>query len=62
VRDSASRARYWKEEWAAFYQDRNLGEDYLLIRVRPLRLEISSERHGIRNDAVTWRPVLVELP
>ncbi len=62
VRDSASRVRYWKEEWAAFYRDRNLGEDYLLIRVRPLRLEISSERHGIRNDAVTWRPVLVELP
>jgi general stress protein 26 len=62
VRDSASRARYWKEEWATFYQDRNLGDDYLLIRVTPLRLEISSERHGIRNDAVTWRPVLVELP
>lgn len=62
VRDSATRAQFWKEDWAAFYEDRNLGEDYLLIRVRPFRLEISSERHGIRNDAVTWRPVIITLP
>jgi general stress protein 26 len=62
VGDTAERARWWKEDWAAFYEDRNRGEDYLLIRVRPTRLEISSERHGIRNDSVTWRPVLVPLP
>lgn len=62
VRDSTTRARYWKEEWATFYQDRNLGDDYLLIRVRPFRLEVSSERHGIRNDAVTWRPAIMKLP
>lgn len=62
VRDEASRLAFWKEEWAAFYQDRNLGEDYQLIRIRPTRLEVSSERHGIRNDSLTWRPVLVPFP
>lgn len=62
VRDSTARAQHWKEEWAAFYQDRHLGDDYLLIRVRPSRLEISSERHGLRNDPATWRPFIVTLP
>ena len=62
VRDDAERARWWKEDWASFYQDRNMGEDYMLIRIRPTRLEVSSERHGISNDAVTWRPVLVPVP
>jgi len=62
VRDSTARAEHWKEEWAAFYQDRHLGDDYLLIRVRPTRLEISSERHGLRNDPASWRPVIVTFP
>ncbi|MDZ4673115.1 MAG: pyridoxamine 5'-phosphate oxidase family protein [Gemmatimonadota bacterium] len=62
VGDPAIKAQWWKEEWAAFYQDRNLGDDYLLIRVRPTRLEISSERHGIRNDSLTWRPTLIAIP
>lgn len=62
VRDAAERARWWKEDWASFYQNRNMGDDYLLIRIRPTRLEISSERHGLRNDSATWRPVLVPLP
>jgi len=62
VRDDVERARWWKEDWATFYQDRNMGDDYMLIRIRPTRLEISSERHGISNDAVTWRPMLVPMP
>jgi general stress protein 26 len=62
VRDLEERRRWWKPEWAAFYTGGNLGDDYLLIRVRPERLELSSERHGLLNDAVTWRPVIVELP
>lgn len=61
VRDSLTRSRYWKEDWAAFYRNRNLGDDYLLIRIRPFRLEVSSERHGVLNDAATWRPVIVNL-
>lgn len=62
VRDDAERARWWKEEWASFYRNRNEGDDYLLIRIRPTRLEVSSERHGVSNDSLTWRPVLVPFP
>ncbi|HET8648021.1 MAG TPA: pyridoxamine 5'-phosphate oxidase family protein, partial [Vicinamibacteria bacterium] len=35
VVDPAEKAKRWKPDWAAFYKDRNRGEDYLLIRVRP---------------------------
>lgn len=62
VRDSTERARHWKEEWAGFYRNRHLGDDYLLIRVRPSRLEVSSTRHGVLNDSLTWRPAIVSLP
>lgn len=61
VRDPREKARLWKEEWAAFYKDRNRGDDYLLIRVTPRRLEVVSERLGMTNDPVTWRPVVVDL-
>jgi general stress protein 26 len=61
VRDAAEKARRWKDEWEAFYDDRNRGDDYLLIRVVPARLEIVSEALGMRNDPETWRPVLLDL-
>lgn len=62
VTDSAARAHHWKEDWTSFYKDRNRGSDYLLIRVRPFRIEISSPRHHLMNDPVTWRPVILDLP
>jgi len=61
VRDPAEKAKRWKEEWAAFYRDRNKGDDYVLIRMTPTRLEIVSEALGMRNDPETWRPVVLEL-
>ena len=62
VRDSAEKARHWKAEWSAFYKDGPRGDSYLLIRVRPKRLEIASPRHGLMNDPKTWLPVTLTLP
>lgn len=56
------KAAHWKPEWAKLYKDENRGADYLLIRVKPSRLEVVSMKRGINNDAVNWRPVSVELP
>jgi general stress protein 26 len=61
VTDPAEKARRWKEAWASFYDDRNRGDDYTLIKVTPSRLEIVSLAHNIINDPVTWRPVIVDL-
>lgn len=61
VRDPAEIARRWKEEWAPFYKDKNRGDDYLLIRVKPMRVEVMSAAHGIASDPKAWRPAVVEL-
>jgi len=62
VADSAEKAGHWKDAWSSFYANGPRGDDYLLIRVRPTRLEVVSPRHGLVNDPVTWRPVVVDLP
>jgi PPOX class probable F420-dependent enzyme len=62
VRDPAEKAKRWKEDWAAFYREKNRGDDYVLLRVAPFRLEIVSYAHGLLNDPATWRPLAVEFP
>ncbi len=55
------KARRWKDEWVAFYKDRNRSDDYVLIRVVPTRLEIVAEALGMKPDPATWRPVILDL-
>jgi len=62
VADPAEKANRWKEDWTAFYKDKNRGEDYVLIRVTPVRLEIVSYAHGLLNDPASWHPLAVEFP
>lgn len=62
VTESAEKARHWKEEWAAFYADKHRGEDFMLIRCKPIRLELVSQGHGLVNDPATWRPITLEFP
>ncbi len=61
VSDPAEKAKRWKDDWAKIYRDRNRGDDYLLIRVTPIRLEVSAEGEGVKNDPKTWRAVVVEF-
>ncbi len=61
VRDPAGKARPWKTDWAGFYKDANRGDDCVLIRVKPSRLEVSAPSLGLTNDPATWRPVILEL-
>ena len=61
VSDPAEKAKRWKDDWAKLYKDRNRGDDYLLIKVTPIRLEVSAEGEGIRNDPKTWRAVVVDF-
>lgn len=59
VNDAAEKAVHWRQSWEAFYHDRD--ESYLLIEVRPLRLEVVSVKHGLAGDPVTWTPDGVTL-
>jgi general stress protein 26 len=62
VRDPGEKAKRWKQDWAPFYKDAHRGPDFALIRCTPVRLELSSEAHGLLNDPATWRPIAVEFP
>jgi len=59
VNDPAEKQRHWKPEWQRFYPDRE--RDFLLIAVRPERLEIVSPAHGIAGDSIAWRPPTVRF-
>lgn len=52
INDPREKARRWKDEWKAFYPDREKG--YLLIAVTPNELEIVSEKKGILGDSLRW--------
>jgi general stress protein 26 len=59
--DPAQKAKRWKPEWKDFYDDENRGPDYMLIRMKPSRLEILSPADGLGNDPRTWLPVSLDL-
>jgi len=57
VNDPSEKENYWKKEWEAFYP--NKSDNYLLIKVSPLWLEILSPTHEIYNDPTTWQPPII---
>lgn len=61
VSDAAEKDKHWNEEWKGLYRDRNHGDDYLLIRVTPVHMEVVSYANGMINDPKTWRPVMLEF-
>jgi len=60
VDDPKEKARRWKEEWKAFYPDREKG--YLLIAVTPQKLEVVIEKKGIVGNSAVWTPPSVTFP
>jgi general stress protein 26 len=60
VNDPKQKTRWWKEEWKAFYPNRD--KDYLLIVVTPEKLEVISEKLGIVGEPKTWKPPSVSFP
>jgi general stress protein 26 len=54
VDDQEEKEKHWKDQWEAFYPDKS--EDYLLIKVSPIWLEVSSFPRGIIGDTLTWQP------
>jgi general stress protein 26 len=62
VDDPAEKAKRWMPAWDAFYEDQNRGDDYLLLRVTPVRVEVVSATHGIAVEPKSWKPASVDLP
>ena len=61
VDDQQTRESHWKDEWKDVYEDEYRGNDYLLIEVTPLRVEVMSIAHQIAVDPKGWKPAIVEF-
>jgi general stress protein 26 len=59
VDDPVLKASRWKEEWEAFYPDRQ--GQYLLIEVTPDRLEVIDYSRAIGGDPESWEPPSVDF-
>ena len=59
VNDPKEKEKRWKAEWEAFYPDKT--EDYLLIEVTPIWMEVLSPPRGISADPMTWQPPVVNF-
>ncbi|MBX2971394.1 MAG: pyridoxamine 5'-phosphate oxidase family protein [Cyclobacteriaceae bacterium] len=54
VNDQVEKDKRWKDEWSAYYPNRN--EAYLLIKIVPLKLEVISYKHSLKGNSRTWQP------
>ena len=61
VTDTDEKVRRWKKSWAPFYSNGPGGDEFLLLRVTPTRLEISSPSRKMNNDPNTWLPIVIDL-
>ena len=60
VNDRNEKARHWKDDWKTFYPDRD--GSYLLIEVRPVKLEVVNVKTGVVGTESTWDPPTVHFP
>jgi len=59
VNDQQEKEKHWKAEWDAFYP--NKSDAYLLIKISPTSMEVSSNPRGIKSDPETWRTPVVKF-
>ena len=59
VNDPKEKEKYWKEEWEPFYKDKQ--NDFVLIKVSPVWMEVVSNTRGIIGDPVTWEPLKISF-
>ncbi len=57
VNDQMEKDKRWKADWDDFYPNRTDG--YLLIKVRPFRMEFINYKAGHAGDSITWQPEIV---
>ncbi len=51
VNDETEKMIHWKNEWSAFYKNRD--KDFILIKVSPTRLEVLSYKDGVTGNSIT---------
>jgi general stress protein 26 len=62
VSAAGEKAKHWKDEWASIWKGGSGGDDFLLIRVKPRRLEVVNYKAGLTGDPKTWLPTAIDIP
>jgi len=59
IDDVEAKKLKWKTAWNDFYKiDKS---DYLLIKVKPIWLEVLSPKRGINNNPINWLPPKIDF-
>jgi general stress protein 26 len=59
IHGQSEKDKYWKEEWKDFYK--NHSDQYLLIKVKPMYLEVINYDRGILGNRETWQPSRIDF-
>lgn len=59
VDDPAQRRHYWREGWEAFFKQGPEGEDYVLIRFTPNRIELMNFAQEVAPEPYGLRPAVL---
>ena len=59
IDDPEMKQKYWKDQWNAFYDENK--ENYLLIKVTPEWLEVSSAKRGLNGESKSWAPPKIDF-
>jgi general stress protein 26 len=57
-RDTTKKRKYWREEWLGFLPQGPDGDDYVLVKFIPLRIELMSFSHGILPQPYGLKPAV----
>ena len=57
--DIALRKKYWKSEWRLFFPNGPTGDDYVLIKVQPLRMEVMSFHRNVILEPFGLKPSIL---
>ncbi len=57
--DISLRKRYWKSEWRLFFPNGPIGDDYVLIQIEPLRMELMSFDRNVILEPFGLKPAVL---
>ncbi|TAJ80097.1 MAG: hypothetical protein EPO42_04945 [Gallionellaceae bacterium] len=57
--DISSRRRYWKEEWRLFFPGGPTGNDYVLLRMEPIKIELMNFSRSVVPEPFGLKPAVL---
>ena len=59
VNTQKEKEKFWKTEWEDFYKNKET--DYLLLKFKPNKATIISEKYNILGDSISWETPTIKF-